>query len=323
MSQFPGTKAARNSYASSMSSSMDSIISSSKSLTDIVVSAAESSQKLNAASSNIAQLRISNMNLHGRDDEIKLLRGKLREMIKKGKEDNKRAAEDDAGSPSSSNKNAKNLILVSGKAGTGKSALINKGLGEPSSKIGYILAKGKFDDKIRSPLSAFSDAMTRICKHIVEHKTGKMKMSAALIRDKIQKEFLGEELEQLQSVMPGCVELFESSIDERRRSQLALSPLSEVAVPMIMERDISFSSLGSAKRRVAVVAGKEAISRIHYTVRRLLKIICSHLKGVVLFIDDMHWSDKATLELLRSIVLDGEIPNLLIVGAYREDEVPE
>ena len=185
------------------------------------------------------------------------------------------------------------------------------------------MAKGKFDDKIRSPLSAFSDAMTNLVKHIEKNKTGKMKMSAALIRDKIQKEFLGEELEQLQSVMPGCVELFESSFDERRRSQLALSPLSEVAVPMIMERDISFSSLGSAKRRVAVVAGKEAISRIHYTVRRLLKIICSHLKGLVLFIDDMQWSDKATLELLRSIVLDGEIPNLLIVGAYREDEVPE
>jgi hypothetical protein len=135
MSQFPGTKAARNSYASSMSTSMESIISSSKSLADIVISAAESSQKLNAASSNIAQLRVSNMNLHGRDDEIKLLRGKLREMIKKGKEvDNNRIADDDVGSPSSANKNAKNLILVSGKAGTGKSSLINKGLENPPPK---------------------------------------------------------------------------------------------------------------------------------------------------------------------------------------------
>jgi len=44
---------------------------------------------------------------------------------------------------------------------------------------------------------------------------------------------------------------------------------------------------------------------------------------VVLFIDDLQWSDIATLELLKSIVLDREIPSLLIVGAYREDEVPE
>ena len=44
---------------------------------------------------------------------------------------------------------------------------------------------------------------------------------------------------------------------------------------------------------------------------------------MVLFIDDLQWSDTATLDLLKSIVLDGEIPSLLIVGAYREDEVPE
>ena len=72
------------------------------------------------------------------------------------------------------------------------------------------------------------------------------------------------------------------------------------------------------------LAGKESISRMHYAVRRLLKIICSHLKGVVvLFIDDLQWGDTATLDLLKSIVLDGDIPSLLIVGAYREDEVPE
>jgi len=47
------------------------------------------------------------------------------------------------------------------------------------------------------------------------------------------------------------------------------------------------------------------------------------LKGVVLFIDDLQWSDTATLELLKSVVSDGEIPSLLIVGAYREDEVPD
>jgi len=54
-----------------------------------------------------------------------------------------------------------------------------------------------------------------------------------------------------------------------------------------------------------------------------LRIICSQFKGVVLLIDDLQWSDTATLDLLKSIVLDEEIPRLLIVGAYREDEVPE
>ncbi len=72
-----------------------------------------------------------------------------------------------------------------------------------------------------------------------------------------------------------------------------------------------------------LLAGKESIAQMQYAIRRLLKIICSNLKGVILFIDDLQWSDTATLDLLKSIVLDGDIPSLLIVGAYREDEVPE
>ena len=34
------------------------------------------------------------------------------------------------------------------------------------------------------------------------------------------------------------------------------------------------------------------------------------------------WSDIATLDLLKSVSIDSEIPSLLLVGAYREDEVP-
>jgi len=87
----------------------------------------------------------------------------------------------------------------------------------------------------------------------------------------------------------------------------------------VPHRSASSSKLDSLKRH----SGKESISRVHYAIRRLLKVICSYLKGMVLFIDDLQWSDIATLELLKSIVLDREIPSLLIVGAYREDEVPE
>lgn len=39
--------------------------------------------------------------------------------------------------------------------------------------------------------------------------------------------------------------------------------------------------------------------------------------------DDLQWSDVATLDLLQNISLDSELQSLLLVGAYREDEVPE
>ena len=294
--------------------SMGSISSSStRHLAEIVVTAADSSQKINKQISNIAQLRVSNMQLHGRDDDIKLLRRKLRELAQK-----KDGIEEDA------ENHVGEMILVSGTSGTGKSALMHKGLGKDASKIGCVFASGKFEEKLLRPLSAFSDAMTCLAKYItVEHnKKGGFSSSggssiAALIRDKIQSEFHDEDMEQLRRVLPGCAELLGA-----RRSSL-FCPSSQADAATLLRRDSS-SKLGDVKRRVSLaLAGKESISRMHYAVRRLLKIVCSSLKGVVLFIDDLQWSDTATLDLLKSIVLDGEIPSLLIVGAYREDEVPE
>jgi predicted ATPase len=303
--------------------------SSTQHLADIVAAAAQSSRKRRKSATNIAQLRLSNMNLHGREGDIKLLRGKLHDLAKNAEieDNNNRTAENVSKMGESrrrqrdtltsspikhADKSNNNLILVSGISGTGKSALIHKGLGEPASKLGYTFAAGKFDSKLRCPLLAFSDAMTRLTRCIVGHNTGKLRLSATLIQNKIQNEFDEEDIEQLKRVLPGCAPLLDRTV---RRG---------ISVPLMREkRSASSASLGSAQRRLELVAGKESISRIHYAIRRLLKIICSHLKGVILFIDDLQWSDTATLDFLKSIVLDGEIPSLMIVGAYREDEVPE
>ena len=296
MSSSNDSKARRETSSSNSSTST-------RNLANIAVEAAESSRKINRAASDQAQLRLSKTNLHGRDDEIKLLRGKLRELAKKG-----------GGEGDEHQTTATNIILVAGKSGTGKSALINKGLAEPASRFGYAFAKGKFDQKLRRPLSAFSDAMTNLRRYIQKSNC------AALIREEIQNEFDGERLEQLRRVLPGCADLFGPSIDIKRRSSApAIQSLAEIEI----NDNMSCSSFGSSKFHNTVMVGEEAVSRTQYAIRRLLKIICSHLKGVILFIDDLQWSDKATLDILNSIVLDKDIASLLIVGAYREDEVNE
>ncbi len=292
-------------------------------LADTVVAAA--SRKINTRASNIAQLRLSNLKLHGRDDDIKLLRSKLRELAKK--DENKDAAQnnetgDDESIPNNK-KSSSNLILVSGTSGTGKSTLIRKGLGDPAAKNGYAFASGKFDEKLLRPLSAFSDALANLADYIIVESNEKGGLSsseglpiATIIRDEIRHEFDEEEVEQLRSVLPGCAKL----LGRRRLSLLSKSSKADDAdtdAAALVESAVSrMGSLGP-------LAGKESVSQLHFAIRRLLRIICSCLKGVVLFIDDLQWSDTATLDLLKNIVLDGEIPSLLIVGAYREDEVRE
>ncbi len=289
------------------SSSSVGSVSSTMQLANIVITAAENSEKSNRRAADIAQLRVSDMNLHGRDDEIKLLRSKLRELEKK--DDVEDAAQNNDGSHD--DEFNPNVILVSGTSGTGKSSLIRKGLGDPAAKRGFAVASGKFDAKLRKPLSAFSDAMTSLAKHIMVENKEKGGLSssrglsiASLIRDKIRDEFDEEDVEQLHRVLPGCATLL-GAVAQR---------------PSVHSQS---SDAGAESMTRLSFTGKASISQLHYAIRRLLKIICSNLKGVVLFIDDLQWSDTATLDLLQSIVLDGEIPSLLIVGAYRDDEVPE
>ena len=42
---------------------------------------------------------------------------------------------------------------------------------------------------------------------------------------------------------------------------------------------------------------------------------------LVIFLDDLHWADAASIRLLRTLVSDPEARNLLIVGAYRPEAV--
>ena len=44
---------------------------------------------------------------------------------------------------------------------------------------------------------------------------------------------------------------------------------------------------------------------------------------LVLFIDDMQWSDTSSLEIIGAILDDAEISHLLLIGAYRNNEVDE
>lgn len=44
--------------------------------------------------------------------------------------------------------------------------------------------------------------------------------------------------------------------------------------------------------------------------------------GVLLVVDDLHWADKATLQMLRHVVASPRLRKVAVLGAYRDSEVP-
>lgn len=72
---------------------------------------------------------------------------------------------------------------------------------------------------------------------------------------------------------------------------------------------------------IAELPPKEAQSRFQAAVRRFLGVFARAEHPLALFLDDLQWLDAATLELLEHLVGNPDVRHLLVVGAYRDNEV--
>jgi PAS domain S-box-containing protein len=72
---------------------------------------------------------------------------------------------------------------------------------------------------------------------------------------------------------------------------------------------------------VAELAPQDAKNRFQMVFRRFVAVFARPEHPLVLFLDDLQWLDAATLELLEHLVTHPELRHLLLVGAYRDNEV--
>lgn len=72
---------------------------------------------------------------------------------------------------------------------------------------------------------------------------------------------------------------------------------------------------------VPELEGAAARSRFIRLFRRLVGVFATLQRPLVLFLDDLQWVDLASLELLSSLLEEGESKHLLVIGAYRSNEV--
>ncbi|MDI9244703.1 diguanylate cyclase [Marinobacter sp. CHS3-4] len=103
----------------------------------------------------------------------------------------------------------------------------------------------------------------------------------------------------------------------RTRLSDALGPNGALIVDLVPE----LTMIIGPQPPVSELPPAEERNRLQLVLTSFLRAFAGEGHPVVLFLDDLQWSDKPTLELLRRIVTSRDQSHLLLIGAYRSNEV--
>ncbi|MBL4833091.1 MAG: diguanylate cyclase [Pseudomonas sp.] len=107
-------------------------------------------------------------------------------------------------------------------------------------------------------------------------------------------------------------------LDEwRDRLVAALAPNAALVIDLVPELALVIGE----QPPVIELPPAESRNRLQLMLAAFLRVFADKGHPVVLFLDDLQWSDSPTLDLLRRIILSREQSHLLLIGAYRSNEV--
>jgi PAS domain S-box-containing protein len=97
----------------------------------------------------------------------------------------------------------------------------------------------------------------------------------------------------------------------------ALGPNAELIVNLVPELELVIGK----QPPVPDLPPQDAKNRFQMVFRRFLSVFARKEHPLALFLDDLQWLDAATLDLIEHLVTHSEVQHLLLVGAYRDNEV--
>src|SRR5712672_3714501 len=97
----------------------------------------------------------------------------------------------------------------------------------------------------------------------------------------------------------------------------ALGPNGQLIVNLVPELELVIGK----QPPVADLPPQDAKNRFQLVFRRFLAVFARSEHPLALFLDDLQWLDAAMLDLLEHLVTHSEVRHLLLVGAYRDNEV--
>src|SRR3954453_8397945 len=103
----------------------------------------------------------------------------------------------------------------------------------------------------------------------------------------------------------------------RHTLQGALGPHGQLIINLIPELEF----LIGKQPPVPDLPPQDARNRFQLVFRRFLSTFARPEHPLALFLDDLQWLDAATLDLLEHLMTDPDVRYLMLVGAYRDNEV--
>ena len=97
----------------------------------------------------------------------------------------------------------------------------------------------------------------------------------------------------------------------------ALGPNGRLVIDLVPELKLIIGD----PQPVPELEPQQAQSRFQHVFRRFIGVFARPEHPLALFLDDLQWLDAATLELLENLLTRSDLQHLMLIGAYRDDEV--
>uniref|UniRef100_A0A7S2YPK4 Orc1-like AAA ATPase domain-containing protein n=1 Tax=Entomoneis paludosa TaxID=265537 RepID=A0A7S2YPK4_9STRA len=237
------------------------------------------------------KLQFEKVGLHGRAKELQL----LKEALKRTIVPTTNTSEEDT--------SCHQLILLAGETGVGKSALAQKFMESTRSSKDFsssVCLSGKFDQEIsmQQPFAAFTGCIQILVGHLL------------MLQSQVGSN--GEETGN------EVVAKFQNELDsqlDRNECQVLASTFEDL-------RDLLLPKLGPPKNEMENNPSNRK-SQVHGAFRKFLRIAADLFRPLVFCIDDLHWADTSSLEILELMVTDPKCAPIMVIGLYRSNEVDE
>ena len=97
----------------------------------------------------------------------------------------------------------------------------------------------------------------------------------------------------------------------------ALDPNGQLLVELVPELKLVIGE----QPAVPELSARDAQNRFQQVFRRFIGVFARSEHPLALFLDDLQWLDAATLDLMEDLLTEPDVKHLLLIGAYRDNEV--